>query len=161
MISREPCRLFLWYANGHAKIKLFKLSVFNFLIKHTQTFSIFRTYYNAACVAVDPVAKGRSKRQLLLRTIFALFIKIVLYPVYERVRRAAFVLMYHKSALFVAKDNILVLVNNIQRRWRTEKSRSVSNFALEKFVIDVKLHNVTASKPCGYLTAFAVDLDTF
>lgn len=41
MISREPCRLFLWYANGHAKIKLFKLSVFNFLIKHTQTFSIF------------------------------------------------------------------------------------------------------------------------
>ena len=161
MISREPSGLFLRYAHCHAKIKLFKLSVFNFLIKHTQTFSIFRTYYDTACVAVYSVAKGRSKRQFLLRTIFTLFIKIVLYPVYECVRRTAFVLMYHKSALFVAKDNILVLVNNIQRRWRTEKSRSVSNFALEKFVIDVKLHNVTASKPCGYLTAFAVDLDTF
>ena len=74
MISREPCRLFLWYANGHTKIKLFKFSVFNFLIKHTQTFSIFRTYDDSPGVAVDPVAKGRSKRQLLLRTVFALVI---------------------------------------------------------------------------------------
>ena len=160
MISREPSRLLLRYAHCHAKIKLFKLSVLDLLIKHTQALSIFCTYYNAPCVAVYPVAKGRSERQLLLRTIFTLFIKIVLHSVYKRVCRATFVLMYHKSALFVAKDNILVLVNNIQRRWRTEKSRSVSNFALKKFVIDVKLHNVTASKPCGYLAAFAVDLDT-
>ena len=78
---------------NNAEIIFFELSVFELLVKDTQTFRIFCGNDDSARVSVNSVDKGGSKGVFILRIIVAFFIKIPLDSCYKRVVILRFVWM--------------------------------------------------------------------
>ena len=93
--------------------------------------------------------------------VFALIVKIVLNAVYKRVNGVIVVLVDYHSGLFVNKENVFVLVNNVKLRWHGEKIIVRNSFLfLQKFVVDVKLYSVIFAKLIVGFSALVIYLYT-
>ena len=113
------CVFFFRRSAAHrAKIELRQLTVAYFLTEYTEAFRVLRSYYYPAGVAVDAVAQRGSKAHFVLRGVFALLIKIVLYAVDERIGAVfpAVSLVDEKPRSLVRQKYIFVLIDDINLR---------------------------------------------
>ena len=92
---------------------------------------------------------------LFLGVVFALFVQIMQQAVYQRVGRAALVLVHHQPNGLVRKKYVLVLVYHVQLSGRGEKAFAVLGIG-EKLVVYVHLYNVALAKLLRDLYALSV-----
>ena len=114
VVSCQCVLFFRRNADRHAEIPLVYLPVLDLLVEDTQALGVLCADDYTARVAVYAVAQRRHERVLRLRVIFALVIKIVQDPVYQRVAHSALVLVNYQSALLVAQQKVLVLINDVK-----------------------------------------------
>lgn len=71
--------------------------------------------HQSAGVAVDAIAQCRRKAVFLCRVIFALLVQVFLHPSDQRIRGAAFILMYHQPGGLISDKDILILIDDRKR----------------------------------------------
>ena len=76
----------------------------------------------------------------------------------EGIRGVVIVLVNHQPRLFIDQQDVLVLVDDVQLVWNLQKDKVLSALA-EKFVVEVKLNQVTLLQAVLRLAAFFVELD--
>lgn len=102
-------------SHSYAAIGLFHLPLLDDLIHCLQRYGILGAQYQPAGVAVDAIAQCRRKAVFLCWVIFALLVQVFLHPSDQRIRGAAFILMYHQPGGLISDKDILILIDDRKR----------------------------------------------
>ena len=88
-------------------------------------------------IAVNTVAEGGLKGVFIFGYVLFFIIKIADNAVYKRVCRAAVKIMDCKTCRFIYKQNIIVLINNVDLVW-SQKEVKAGWVAFKKLIIYVE-----------------------
>lgn len=102
-------------SHSYAAIGLFHLPLLDDLIHRLQRGGVLGAQYQPAGVAVDAIAKCRCKAVFLCWVIFAPLVQVFLHPSDQRIRGAAFILMYHQPGGLISDKDILILIDDRKR----------------------------------------------
>ena len=143
-----------------AEIPLIDLALLDLFVDDTQCLRCFCRDDDTAGIAVDAVAQRGREGMLLGGTVFALLVEIRLDVIDERVDILAVVGMDDQTRFFVAEDDIVVLIDDIELRGQT-LLRIVGGDGFKKFFLDKQLDRIALQQNLLLLGTFAVDLDLF
>ena len=159
-ISLQPALGGLRRAVDDAEIAFFDLTVFDLLIEDAKRLRIFRRDDDAAGVAVDAVAERGRERILLARPPFALGIEIGLNVIDQRFAVFRAVMRVNGLAgLLVGKENVLILVDDVELRDADGQIGVFLLWGVKKLVVDIKLDDISGGKMGIALGALSVQLD--
>ena len=142
IFQKKTGQLSLWrchFAQGNAEIFFGDLPIPDFIVDDPQGFRIFGGNDNAACVAVDPVAQSRRKGIFPTGIPLPLLVEVGLDVVDKRIDLFRLVGMDHKTGPLIQKEEVFILVEDVQLRLEKGEKEVVLPGLVEKLIVDIEL----------------------